>query len=141
MPETYPIKPIVTVSLVEKNNNVMFVHMQNGPDGHSGLFLPNDILHQGEDPHEGARRVAKEQAGVDIKELKLLDVESFEGEDHTWHLALHYRAEVPDRKAIASKQALGETRWSEGKLPADAEVAHGGWYNSIAKRALEYGKR
>jgi ADP-ribose pyrophosphatase YjhB (NUDIX family) len=139
-PMTHPVKPIVTVSLVE-SGHVLYVHMKEGPDAQSGLFLPNDVLHFGEDPYDGARRIAKEQAGVDVKQPTLLDVESFEGHDGSWHLAFHFRADIPDRKSLVTSKSIGQTRWSAaGQLPADAEVAHGGWYNSIAKRALQQGK-
>lgn len=138
-PMTHPVKPIVTVSLVE-NGQVLYVHMKDGPDAQTGLFLPNDILHHGEDPYDGARRVAKEQAGVDIKKPTLLDVESFGGHDGSWHLAFHFRADIPDRKSLVTAKSIGQTRWSAvSQLPADSEVAHGGWYNSIAKLALEHG--
>ena len=139
-PMTHPVKPIVTVSLVE-NGHVLYVHMKEGPDAQTGLFLPNDILHHGEDPYDGARRVAKEQAGVDIKKPTLLDVESFGGHDGSWHLAFHFRADIADRKSLVTAASIGKTQWSAAaQLPTDAEVAHGGWYNSIAKMALARGK-
>jgi len=137
---TYPVKPIVTISLIE-NGQVLYVNLKDGPDSESGLFLPNDILKQGEDPYEGARRVAKEQAGADVKNPILLDVDSFEGNDGTWHLALHFRADVPNRRALAAGEPVNEMRWSgAGALPPDSQVAHRGWYNSIAKRALQHQK-
>src|SRR5260370_39905479 len=134
---THPIKPIVTVSLIEKGH-VLYVNLKNGPDSESGLFLPNDVLKQGEDPYEGARRVAKEQAGVDVRKPTLLDVDSFEGNDGTWHLALHFSADVQNRNAVKVATSVASTRWSSAaQLPPDSEVAHRGWYNSIAKRALQ----
>jgi ADP-ribose pyrophosphatase YjhB (NUDIX family) len=135
---TCQVKPIITISLIE-NGNVLYVNMKDGPDAQSGLFLPNDMLKQGEDPYEGAKRVAKEQAGVDVKDLVLLDVDSFEGNDGTWHLALHFRADVASRAAALAGAGVGGMRWSGAKdLPHDTEVAHRGWYNSIAKRALQH---
>lgn len=127
----------MTISLIE-NGQVLYVNLKNGPDSESGLFLPNDILKQGEDPYEGARRVAKGQAGVDIKNPALVDVDSFEGNDGSWHLCFHFRADVPNRRALAAGKSVGAMRWSgAGELPPDSQVAHRGWYNSIAKRALQ----
>jgi ADP-ribose pyrophosphatase YjhB (NUDIX family) len=135
---TCSVKPIVTVSLIE-NGQVLYVELKDGPDSESGLFLPNDILKQGEDPYEGARRVAKEQAGVSIQRPNLIDVDSFEGNDGTWHLALHFRADVANRSALAAGKSVSQFRWSAASaLPPDSNVAHRGWYNSIAQRALQH---
>ncbi|CCE05795.1 hypothetical protein BRAS3843_1480026 [Bradyrhizobium sp. STM 3843] len=135
-PMTHPVKPIVTVSLIE-GGHVLYVHMKDGPDAQTGLFLPNDVLNFGEDPYAGAKRVAKEQAGVDINKPDLVDVESFEGHDGTWHVCFHFRADIADRNALTMASFIGQTRWSSaGQLPLDSEVAHRGWYNSIAKSAL-----
>jgi len=136
-PMTYPVKPIVTVSLIEGGGNVLYVKQENGPDSQSGLFLPNDMLQHGEDPYDGARRIAREQAGVDIKDPSLLHCESFEGHDGTWHLALHFRADVPNKKTGAA--LADNANWSSrDSLPPDSQVAHRGWYNDIAKRALKH---
>jgi ADP-ribose pyrophosphatase YjhB (NUDIX family) len=50
-------------------------------DSQTGWFLPNDSLKHTEHPEAGARRVLKDQAGIDTPALKLAQIESFVGDN------------------------------------------------------------
>jgi ADP-ribose pyrophosphatase YjhB (NUDIX family) len=132
---TQSAKLIVTVSL-QADHGVAYVHFDHGPDSESGWFLPNDLLHDKEGPYAAARRIAKEQTGLNVQDVQLFDVDSFTGNDDTWHIALHFRASVPDSNAAKVGTGVSRIEWRPMEaLPRDEEVAHKGWYNGIAKRA------
>jgi ADP-ribose pyrophosphatase YjhB (NUDIX family) len=58
-------------------------------DGQRGWFLPDDHLDRGEHPLDAARRIARDQLGMDLGSLRLAFVESFGGEKTAWHLVFH----------------------------------------------------
>ena len=64
-------------------------------DGQRGWFLPDDYLADGEHPDAAARRILREQAGLQL-EPALAEIESLA--NGTWHLIFHYRtaAAAPD---------------------------------------------
>ena len=133
---THQIKLLVTVTIL-KGSQVTYVHLDKGPDNESGLFLPNDVLNKGEDPYAAAKRVAKEQANIDVADLKLVDVDSFEGRDGSWHVALHFKGAAPAEATLKAAAGLSLMMVNGTALPADNQVAYGGWFNSVAKRALQ----
>src|SRR5438874_9509990 len=72
------------------HSSALLVKYRVGPDNQEGWFLPNDDLHHLEHPDEAARRILKEQAGIDDATLKLAESESFMGNNQTWHLIFDY---------------------------------------------------
>lgn len=63
-------------------------------DGQRGAFLPDDFLGHQAHPQEAAKRIAKEQAGLALRTVRLGHIESFG--DGAWHLIFHYRADLAD---------------------------------------------
>lgn len=101
------------------------------PDGQSGWFLPNDGLHYLEHPDRAAKRILKEQAGIDDSTLKQVEVESFAGDNGTWHLIFDYLS-FPRSMNVSAGPMISEARWFEiDKLPASQEFAHNGWGKSV----------
>jgi len=79
----------------------------------------------------------KEQAGIDDATLKLAEIESFMGNDQTWHLIFDYLAFARTMTVLPGK-AVAELRWFEiDKLPPAADFAHHGWGRTVlVKHAL-----
>src|SRR2546422_11759272 len=72
------------------HTSALLVKYRAGPDNQEGWFLPNDDLHHLEHPDQAARRILKEQAGIYRSTLKLVEIESFMGNNQTWHLIFDY---------------------------------------------------
>jgi ADP-ribose pyrophosphatase YjhB (NUDIX family) len=104
------------------------------PDGQAGWFLPNDDLKHLEHPEEGAKRILRDQLGIVPSTLKLSQVESFVGNNKSWHLIFDYLAFPLSMKMIKGPNVL-EAQWFEiDKLPPPAEFAHEGWGHSTLLR-------
>ncbi len=96
-------------------------------DGQTGWFLPNDGLRNVEHPENGAKRILTEQLGIENASLKLVEIESFIGDNKSWHLIFDYLA-FPSSKDFKKSAAVAEAKWFEmEKLPPPHEFAHHGW--------------
>ncbi len=97
-------------------------------DGQRGWFLPDDYLAFGEDPSHAARRILREQAGLQAQGIHLSHVESFGGERSAWHLVFHHWTELDEVPEFAPGANVAEARWFPlDDLPEADQVAHGGW--------------
>jgi len=100
-------------------------------DDQPGWFLPNDELRHVEHPEAGAKRILREQLGIDSAALKLVDVESFIGDNKSWHLIFDFLAFPASMKVIGGN-GLAEAKWFEiDKLPGPDEFAHKGWGRAV----------
>ncbi len=107
-------------------------------DKQTGWFLPNDSLLEFEHPQDCARRVLKEQLGLTHIELHLSHIESFKGNDGSWHLAFHYKSELEKKPSITPSDQLLTAEWFPlDQLPDRSEVAHHGWARIIVKAAVK----
>ena len=103
-------------------------------DGQRGWFLPDDYLANGEHPDAAAKRIVREQAGLDV-DPALAEIESLTG--GAWHLIFHYRAAAaaPDTVRLGANVAAAE--WFPlTALPPDAEQAHDGWAGDVLSRVF-----
>lgn len=106
-------------------------------DGQTGWFLPNDSLRHVEHPEEGAKRVLKEQLGIQKTSLELVQIESFVGDNGSWHLIFDFKARQPDTTIFPGKD-IAQAKWVEiDKLPANEEFAHGGWGRGVLLRVAK----
>jgi ADP-ribose pyrophosphatase YjhB (NUDIX family) len=97
-------------------------------DGETGWFLPDDEMRRLEHPERAAIRIARDQLGLELTDLQLGVIESFQGNNGSWHLSFHYAAELPSRPEIEQARIVKEARWfSMDDLPPRSEVAHHGW--------------
>ena len=95
-------------------------------DGQRGWFLPDDFLHYAEHPDDAAKRIAKEQAGLNLPQVRLSQIESFG--NGAWHLAFHYRADLKRAARVPVTGNVAAAEWFElTKLPKRSAVAHHGW--------------
>jgi len=120
------------------HSSALLVKYRISPDNQQGWFLPNDDLHRLEHPEQAAKRILKEQAGIDDATLKLAEIESFVGNNQTWHLVFDYLA-FTRTMSTTPGNAVGELRWWEiDELPSAEEFAHHGWGRAVlVKHALE----
>ncbi len=67
----------------------------NKYDHQKGWFLPDDLLKEFEHPDEAAKRILHEQLKIRDVEVSLHSIESFKGNDSSWHMAFHFMLEIP----------------------------------------------
>src|SRR2546428_3597497 len=109
------------------DSSALLVKYRIGSDNQQGWYLPNDDLHHLEHPDQATKRILKEQAGIDDATLKLAEIESFVGNNQTWHLIFDYLAFTRTMNTSLGK-AVAELKWFEiDKLPPAEDFAHHGW--------------
>ncbi len=124
------IVKLVADITVLNNENVLLVKYSdtNKYDHQNGWFLPDDLVNFGEDPDDAASRILNEQLNISNAPLKLDHVETFTGNDKSWHIVFHYicrTAEVPDIKKSDDVEIV---KWFPlNELPPKEDTAHHGW--------------
>jgi ADP-ribose pyrophosphatase YjhB (NUDIX family) len=104
-------------------------------DSETGWFLPDDVLRDFEHPTRAAKRIAREQLGLELEEVHLQHIESFRGNDGGWHISFHHLTELPLVPAMDPGSGLAAAEWFPlGRLPPRSEVAHHGWALSVLKK-------
>lgn len=107
-------------------------------DHQKGWFIPDDLLRHVEHPDRGARRVLHEQVGLVPEDLKLNHMESFIGEDGTWHLIFHYVWNADKIPKVAPSKDLEAAEWFPlDALPPHGDVAHEGWAHQVLSRIIK----
>jgi ADP-ribose pyrophosphatase YjhB (NUDIX family) len=95
-------------------------------DGQRGWFVPDDFLVHGEHPETAAKRIARDQAGIHVKDARLNHFESFG--NGAWHLIFHYRADLTRRPKEKLGVNVAALEWFDrSNLPSRSDCAHGGW--------------
>ena len=134
--QTHPVKLIADI-VVTHGSRVLMVEPVGGQDGETGWFLPDDLMREVEHPEAAATRVLDEQLGLGATDLTLSHVDSFTGNDGTWHLAFHYVARFDTIPALNPAARITRTEWfARDGLPPRDQTAHGGWHLGVIKRAL-----
>lgn len=128
-PENKACKLIADVAVFSGNKILLVKYTDsNKYDHQKGWFLPDDGINYLEHPEDAAVRILKEQVGITDAELKLNHVESFTGNDRSWHLVFHYRTEIRDESKITASPDLESCEFfGLDSLPDKKEVAHHGW--------------
>jgi ADP-ribose pyrophosphatase YjhB (NUDIX family) len=100
-------------------------------DNRPGWFLPNDALRHVEHPETAVKRILGEQVGIENATLKLVEVESFIGDNKSWHLIFDYLA-FPTSMKITKADGVSDAKWFEmDELPRPDEFAHKGWGRAV----------
>lgn len=106
----------------------------NKYDHQKGWFLPDDALAHLEHPGKAAARILKEQLNFSEAAPLLHHIESFKGNNGSWHLAFHYQAELDEIPVLKMSNDLEAAEWFPlDTLPGKSEVAHHGWALGIIK--------
>src|SRR5919204_4771908 len=127
-------KLVADVAVVA-GDEVLLVRYQDTSryDGEAGWFLPDDYLARLEHPDDAARRIVREQAGIASTDIRLAEIESFDGD--AWHLVFHYVAGLPDPVEVHAAGNVAVAEWFPiGSLPDPAEIAPHGWARDVLGR-------
>ena len=96
-------------------------------DGETGWFLPDDYLRRLEHPEDAAKRILREQIGLEAQRLRLGLIESFEG-NGAWHLIFHYEGHADGEAQLAPGENTAQAEWFRlTDFPDRSELAHDGW--------------
>jgi ADP-ribose pyrophosphatase YjhB (NUDIX family) len=98
-------------------------------DGQKGWFLPDDYLAHAEHPRDAAKRILREQVGLDTDDIALSHIESIGGEDGgAWHLIFHHKVELDHMPSVLPLTNVRTAEWFPLEhLPERSSVAHEGW--------------
>lgn len=120
---------LITDIAVFTNDKVLLVKYKDGNkyDHQTGWFLPDDELKEFEDPDDSAKRILEEQLGISNADTKISFVESFKGNDSSWHIVFHYKITVPDEVIKPSVEIVSSEWFDLRSLPDKKEIAHHGW--------------
>ena len=127
------VKLVADVAVVA-NRRVLLVRYKDVSryDGQRGWFLPDDYLAEGEHPDAAARRILRDQAGLQL-EPALAEIESLA--NGAWHLIFHYRAAAVAPESVRWGANVAGAGWFPlDALPPDAEQAHEGWAADVLSR-------
>ncbi len=101
---------------------------KNKYDHQKGWFLPDDLLKDFEHPDDAAIRILHEQLKISDVNVQFDHIESFKGNDKSWHLVFHYKIELPKAPDVTADENIEFYDWFDlDKLPDKNEVAHHGW--------------
>jgi ADP-ribose pyrophosphatase YjhB (NUDIX family) len=131
-PSTCGVHRLVADVAILAEGRVLLVRYQDtrSYDGQSGWFLPDDFLAHLEHPSEAARRIAREQAGLDLGAADIGLVESFG--NGRWHLVFHHVARLGAMPVTSAGSNVKDLAWFDlGDLPADDQLAHHGWAREV----------
>ncbi len=110
------------------DGGVLLVKYHGMPDHQRGWFLPHGLVAHLEHPDAAVRRVLRDQLDLPADGVRLSHIESFKGNDGSWHLVFHYAAVFDATPALTPSDPLAAVQWFPlDGLPARAEVAHHGW--------------
>ncbi len=128
-------KRVADVAVVAAGQ-VLFVRYRDTSsyDGQVGWFLPDAYLDHLEHPDDAARRILREQAGIEGVDVRIAEIESFG--NGAWHLVFHYATEVELPEAAAGDNITAAEWFPLDALPAAADVAHHGWGLEVLARVL-----
>lgn len=83
----------------------------NRYDHQAGWFLPDDSVRHLEHPERAAVRIAKEQLGLDVRGVRMSHIESFKGNDGSWHMPFHFVADFDRAQTIAPSSEIAAAHW------------------------------
>jgi ADP-ribose pyrophosphatase YjhB (NUDIX family) len=104
-------------------------------DGQGGWFIPDDDIKYLEHPDDAAKRLVKDQLGLRNLQLVLDHMESFAGNNGTWHLVFHYKITLNAEPVLQLGENVAVAQWFDlHALPNTDEVAHHGWALGTLKK-------
>src|SRR4030095_3390883 len=132
------IKLVADTALFSNDKVLLVTYKDTGKyDGETGWFLPDDLVQFNEHPEDAAKRLLNEQLGFITGNLKLDHMESFIGNDKTWHLIFHYYLEMDSLPKMLPQGNVKSWEWFDFyKLPPDKDIAHHGWARFTVEKIL-----
>jgi len=100
-PNLHNCKLVVDIAVFSSGKVLLVKYAdENKYDHQKGWFLPDDLMKAGEHPEDAALRILKQQLGIENVNVELGEIESFTGNDKSWHLVFHYKTNLDDTKII-----------------------------------------
>jgi len=132
-------KLVADITIFHKDKVLLVKYKSvNKYDHQQGWFLPDDTLHELEHPEIAAKRIIEEQLGIRIDNLYLNHIESFKGNDKSWHIVFHYKSEIGEGIKMELSTDIKEMKWfASNKLPEREEIAHKGWALATISKVLK----
>lgn len=84
----------------------------------SGWGLPGGFLDAGERPETAIRREIKEETGVDLRNLRMLEMRVFNR-----HIEILFAAETDQTPAVKSREITGLGWFADGALPESLPIS------------------
>ena len=133
------VKLIADVALINKDKVLLLTYKDtNKYDHEKGWFLPDDLVKFGEHPEDAARRILNTQAGYITANLALGFIESFTGNDGTWHMVFHYYQQIDALPKILPSGDINSYKWfGIYSLPDVKEIAHKGWAKYTIEKLVQ----
>ena len=127
---------IADVALFSENGVLMVKYANpEAYDGQTGWFLPDSSIKYLEHPDKAALRILREQLSLDNVQPRLDHIESFRGNDGSWHLAFHYKVVLGGKPKLKNSKEIAIAQWFPLEaLPAKEDVAHLGWSLTTLKK-------
>jgi ADP-ribose pyrophosphatase YjhB (NUDIX family) len=130
------IKVIVNLLLLSDEGKIAFVRYRSAPDNQSGVMLPSAIVEPGASIAGVPGEIMREQLGLELIPVKIADVDSFVGNDGSWHLAVTYKVKVPAAN-FDPPDFVDEACWLSPPAYENRTLAHSGWTRAIIKRCMD----
>lgn len=87
----YPEQPIIAVAALILNEKGDLLLVRRGSEPGKGLWsIPGGAVELGESLEQALKREVKEETGLDIKSLKLLDIFEVVEKEHSGRIRYHY---------------------------------------------------
>ncbi len=113
---------ISVFAIIKKGNNELLLVKKIRPEFTAGKWVfPSSIINFGEHPEAATRRIVREQLGVDPKNVRLLDIQSY-GDKH-WDLCFLYDTSI-DGVGKLSQDIERVEYFDRGKLPVEFRSDH-----------------
>ncbi|MEZ4740889.1 MAG: hypothetical protein R3B45_00310 [Bdellovibrionota bacterium] len=117
------------------NGKVLFVKYKNRPDHQKGWFIPHDLVPYNTHPEDIAISLVKNQLNLEISHPRIAYLESFRGNDRTWHLPISYVVNLNHIPKVSTSKDIEAIKWFDlNGLPDRSEVSHYGWALDILLR-------
>lgn len=126
---THSVKLVADITIMYTDKVLLVKYTDsNKYDHQSGWFLPDDLLQNNEHPEDAAVRIALEQLKMEIENPVLDHIESFTGNDKTWHMIFHFKINLNEIPVIEHSADIEKMEWFKtSELPPENEIAHHGW--------------
>ncbi len=135
------IKLVADVAIFHQGKVLLVTYIDtNKYDHQQGWFLPDDLIAFAEHPEDAIQRIIREQLGTELPDVRLAHIESFQGNDSSWHLVFHYRGDLQDVPEFDYSNDLNQAEWFDVEnLPDMSTIAHRGWAAYTIQDMLEGG--
>jgi ADP-ribose pyrophosphatase YjhB (NUDIX family) len=123
---------ISSFAIIRRGNELLLVKKIR-PEFTAGKWvLPSAIINFGEHPESAMKRIVREQLGVDSKNVRLLDVQSY-GDKH-WDICFVYDVSIESIEKLSQDIERAEY-FDRGKLPLEFRSDHMEVLQSLGSKA------